>query len=29
VTIDKRIHPIVAAQHYPLSFATISGAHFH
>jgi predicted nucleotidyltransferase len=27
MTIDPRLHRIVAAQPYPLLFATISGAH--
>ncbi len=27
MTIDSRLHHIFAAQAYPLSFATISGAH--
>jgi hypothetical protein len=27
MTIDPRLHRIVAAQQYPLLFATISGAH--
>ena len=29
VTIDPRLYRIVAAQPYPLLFATISGAHFY
>ena len=29
MTIDPRLHRIVAAQPYPLLFATISGAHLH
>lgn len=29
MTIDPRLHRIVAAQPYPLLFATISGAHLY
>jgi predicted nucleotidyltransferase len=29
MTIDSRLHPVVAAQPYPLLFATISGAHLY
>ena len=29
VTVDSRLHRIVAAQPYPLLFATISGAHLY
>src|SRR5438132_12645918 len=29
MTIDPRLHRIVAAQRYPLLFATISGAHLY
>lgn len=29
MTIDTRLHRIVAAQPYPLMFATISGAHLY
>ena len=29
MTIDPRLHRIVAAQQYPLLFATISGAHLY